>query len=183
MQEINKADEIRQVEERNDEALVDLILSTEEREEPRLNVGVYCPLCQSETLQIEESAEGDSERVFFQMKCLACGCEFVLFEDDINACRRGIENAERDIKYAQNKIDYFNNIFPIKDNNTNNSTTSKSKFTDSSFPNYSHGKSLTSIHSENFVRNYSESYIFYMFYFFGSKETEPKETADRCFIH
>ena len=51
-----------------------------------------------------------------------------------------------------NKIDYFNNIFPIKDNNTNNSTTSKSKFTDSSFPNYSHGKSLTSIHSENFVR-------------------------------
>ena len=51
-----------------------------------------------------------------------------------------------------NKIDYFNNIYPIKDNNTNNSTTSKSKFTDSSFPAFSQGKSLSNIHSENFMR-------------------------------
>ena len=107
MQEINKADEIRQVEERNDEALVDLILSTEEREEPRLNVGVYCPLCQSDTIRIEESAEGDSERAFFLMKCIDCGCQFVLYEDDIDSCRRGIENAEREIRYNQNKIKYF----------------------------------------------------------------------------
>ena len=107
MEEISKAEEIRQVVERNDEALVDLMLSTEEKEEPRLNVGVYCPLCQSETIQIEESAEGDSERTFFLMKCLDCGCEFVLFEDDINSCRRGIENAEREIRYAENKIKYF----------------------------------------------------------------------------
>lgn len=107
MQEINKADEIRQVEERNDEALVDLILSTEEREEPRLKTSVYCPLCQSETIQVEESAEGDSERAFFLMKCLDCGCQFVLYEDDIDSCRRGIENAEREIRYNQNKIKYF----------------------------------------------------------------------------
>jgi hypothetical protein len=107
MEEISKAEEIRQVVERDDENLIDLLLTTEEREEPRLNEVVYCPLCQNDTIQVTESAEGDSERVFFQMKCLACGCEFVLFEDDINACRRGIENAERDIKYAQNKIDYF----------------------------------------------------------------------------
>ena len=51
-----------------------------------------------------------------------------------------------------NKIDYFNNIYPIQDNNTNNSTTSKSKFTDSSFPKFSHGKSLSNIPSENFIR-------------------------------
>lgn len=124
MQEINKADEIRQVEERNDEALVDLILSTEEREEPRLNVGVYCPLCQSDTIQIEESAEGDSERAFFLMKCIDCGCQFVLYEDDIDSCRRGIENAEREIRYNQNKIKYFKKRlrgnFPelVSENNT-----------------------------------------------------------------
>lgn len=105
--EQSKADVIRQNEERNDEALIDLMLSTEEREEPRLNVGVYCPLCQSETIQVIESAEGDSERAFFQMKCLDCGCEFVLFEDDIEACRRGIENAQKEIRYAENKIKYF----------------------------------------------------------------------------
>ena len=107
MLEQSKADEIRCCMERNDEALVDLILSTEEREEPRLKVGVYCPLCQSDTIQIIESAEGDSERVFFQMKCIDCGCEFVLFEDDIDSCRRGIENAEREIRYNKNKIEYF----------------------------------------------------------------------------
>ena len=105
--EQSKADIIRQNEEQNNEALLDLLLSTEEREEPRLNVGVYCPLCQSETIQIEEFAEGDSERAFFQMKCLDCGCEFVLFEDDIEACRRGIENTQKEIRYAENKIKYF----------------------------------------------------------------------------
>lgn len=105
--EQSKAKEIRQVVERNDENLVDLLLSTEEKEEPRLNVGVYCPLCQSETLEIIESAEGDSERAFFQIKCIDCGCEFVLFEDDIEACRRGIENAQKEIKYNENKIQYF----------------------------------------------------------------------------
>lgn len=109
MQEQSKADEIRQVVERNDEALLNLMLSTENKEEPRLDVGVYCPLCKGDTIQIIESAEGDSERVFFQMKCLDCGCEFVLFEDDINACRRGIENAEKEIRYNQNKIKYFKN--------------------------------------------------------------------------
>ena len=51
-----------------------------------------------------------------------------------------------------NKIDYYNNIYPIKDNNTNNSTTSKSKFTDSSFPNFSKGKSPNYKRSENFMR-------------------------------
>ncbi len=106
--EMSKAEEVRQVVERSDEALVDLMLATEENETPRLNQVVYCPLCQSDTLEVTETAEGDSERVFFQMKCAACHCEFVLFEDDINSCRRGIENAKRDIEYNQNKIKYFN---------------------------------------------------------------------------
>jgi hypothetical protein len=107
MEEISKAEEIRQVVERNDEKLIDLLLSTEEKQEPRLNIGVFCPLCKDDTIQIIETAEGDSERVFFQMKCLNCGCEFVLFEDDIEACLRGIENAKQEIKYNENKIKYF----------------------------------------------------------------------------
>lgn len=104
---MSDANEIRQYAERNDEALIDLILSGEERQEPRLDVGVYCPLCQSETIQIVETSEGDSERCFFQMHCIDCGCDFVLFEDIIQACRRGIENAQKEIDYAENKIEYF----------------------------------------------------------------------------
>lgn len=104
---MSDVNEIRQYTERNDEALIDLILSGEERQEPRLDVGVYCPLCQSETIQIVETSEGDSERCFFQMHCLDCGCDFVLFEDIIQACRRGIENAQKEIDYAENKIEYF----------------------------------------------------------------------------
>lgn len=105
--EQSQADEVRQFVERNDEDLVDLILSGEERDEPRLDVGVFCPLCQGETFQILETSEGDSERVFFQMHCIDCGCDFVLFEDAINACRRGIENAKKEIEYNKNKIEYF----------------------------------------------------------------------------
>jgi len=104
---MSDVNEIRQYTERNDEALIDLILSGEERQEPRLDVGVYCPLCQSETIQIVETSEGDSERCFFQMHCIDCGCDFVLFEDIIQACRRGIENAQKEIDYAENKIEYF----------------------------------------------------------------------------
>lgn len=104
---MSDVNEIRQYTERNDEALIDLILSGEERQEPRLDVGVYCPLCQSETIQIVETSEGDSERCFFQMHCIDCGCDFVLFEDIIQACRRGIENAQKEIDYAENKIKYF----------------------------------------------------------------------------
>ena len=64
-------------------------------------------MCQSDTLKIIETAEGDSERVFFQVKCAACGCEFVLLEDLVNSCRRGIENAKAEIDYNKNKIKYF----------------------------------------------------------------------------
>jgi len=101
------ADEVRQVVERQDGDLLDVILATEERDEPRLETNVYCPLCQGDTIQIVETSEGDSERAFFQMHCMDCGCDFVLLEDNINACRRGIENAQKEINYAENKIKYF----------------------------------------------------------------------------
>lgn len=105
---MSEAKEIQEYLERNDEALIDLIISGEDREEPRLNAEVFCPLCQGNTIQVIETSEGDSERTFFQMRCLDCGCEFVLFEDLIAACRRGIENAKREIKYNEGKIEYFN---------------------------------------------------------------------------
>lgn len=105
--EKSKAEEIRSCIERKDEGLINLLLSEPEREEPRLNTNVYCPLCKNDLIEIIESSEGDSERVFFQMKCLACGCEFVLFEDDIESCRRGIENAENEIEHNKKKIEYF----------------------------------------------------------------------------
>lgn len=103
----SQAEEVRQCYEKQDEALVDLILSGEEKLEGVLSDSIYCPLCKGDSMIIVETAEGDSERVFFQIKCLECGCEFVLFEDIINACRRGIENAKAEVRYNENKIKYF----------------------------------------------------------------------------
>ena len=106
--EKSKAQLVRQMYEMTDEPLIDLLLAYKEKLEPHFDInGVSCPLCQGDTIEITETAEGDSERVYFQMKCAACGCEFVLVEDLINACRRGIANAEEEIEYNKNKIDYF----------------------------------------------------------------------------
>ena len=92
--EISKAEEVRQFVDREDEGLVNLILSGEERLNACFDIeNLHCPMCQSDTLKIIETAEGDSERVFFQVKCVACGCEFVLLEDLID--------------YNKNKIKYF----------------------------------------------------------------------------
>lgn len=102
------AEQTRQLVEKQDEGLIDLILSGEPRQDACFELKtVHCPICQGNTIQITETAEGDSERVFFQMKCLDCGCEFVLFEDFIDACRRGVLNAKNEIEYNKNKIDYF----------------------------------------------------------------------------
>lgn len=106
--EKSKAEEVREFVEQRDEGLIDVLLSGKEKEEPRLKMGVTCPLCQSDTIEITETAEGDSERCFFQMHCVDCGCDFVLFEDDVERCRRGIENAQNEIEYNKNKIEYFN---------------------------------------------------------------------------
>ena len=110
MEEQSRADEVRQLIEQSDEGLIDLILSGEPRLDPLLDLKqIFCPLCKSDTIQIIETSEGDGERVYFQIKCLECGCEFVLFEDFIDSVRRGIENAKREIEYNKNKINYFEN--------------------------------------------------------------------------
>ena len=67
--------------------------------------------------------------------------------------QRGVYKISRKKKQSNKKLgkfNYFNDISPIKDNNTNNSTTSKSRFTDSSNPSFSHGKSLNN--SNNLMR-------------------------------
>lgn len=108
--EHSKADAVRKLHEREDEELINLLISDEEHINPNFCPSDFvCPKCQSDTLEITEIAEGDSERVYFQMKCPACGCEFVILEDLIDSCRRGIENAKAEIKYSENKISYFEN--------------------------------------------------------------------------
>ena len=51
-----------------------------------------------------------------------------------------------------NKFNFYNNIIPIQDNNTNNSTTSKSILTESSHPTFSQQNSLNNIHSDFYFR-------------------------------
>ena len=66
----------------------------------------------------------------------------------------GVYKISRKKKQSNKKLGKFNyfDISPIKDNNTNNSTTSKSKFTDSSYPSFSQGKSLNNNYSNNLMR-------------------------------
>ncbi len=103
----SSVDEVRRFCERQDEPLIDLLLSDKEKIEGHIDGNIHCPLCQNDTLEITETAEGDSERVYFQIKCSVCGCEFIIVEDLVNACQRGIENAKNDIEYSKNKIEYF----------------------------------------------------------------------------
>lgn len=110
MEEQSRADEVRQLIEKDDEGLINLILLGDPRIDPLFDLKqIFCPLCKSDTIQIIETSEGDGERVYFQIKCLECGCEFVLFENFIDSARRGIENAKREIEYNKNKINYFEN--------------------------------------------------------------------------
>lgn len=106
---LSLAQEVLQFCEKQDVPLINLLLSGDEKIEAHFDVDtVHCPICQGDTIEIIETAESDSERVYFQMKCPVCECEFVMVEDLTNACLRGIENAKAEIEYNKNKIEYFN---------------------------------------------------------------------------
>ena len=70
--EESKANAVRQFNERIDEPLIDLLLSDNGKIEACFDTNnVHCPICQGDTIEIVETAEGDSERVYFQMRCPA----------------------------------------------------------------------------------------------------------------
>ena len=103
----SKANIVRKFIEKEDENLIDLKLEKEKGIEPFIDKNLFCPKCKTDTLKIIETAEGESERVFIQIKCLNCGCEFVLLEDLATSCMRGIENSKARIRYEEKRQEYF----------------------------------------------------------------------------
>ena len=73
----------------------------------------------------------------------------------INQTHGGVYKISR-IKKPSNKLltkfNFISDTYPIQDNNTNKSTTSKSKYTESSYQSFSKGSSFTNIHSGNIER-------------------------------
>jgi len=66
MENTSLANEVRQFVEKQDEGLIDVILAGADRKEPLFDLKqIYCPICKGETVQIIETSEGESERVFF----------------------------------------------------------------------------------------------------------------------
>ncbi|MCD7879033.1 MAG: hypothetical protein LUG16_03765 [Candidatus Gastranaerophilales bacterium] len=80
------------------------MLMAEKTADDNLPPQAYCPICRCDLLQIEEIAEGDTERGVYKYKCLDCGTIFYLLEDLTASCRRGIANAENKIKYFETKL-------------------------------------------------------------------------------
>lgn len=94
--------------EKTDDDLLHLLNSQVQEEYPVLNADeVHCVRCISNNIQILDKIEGESERYFYLCKCLECGEEFIVLEKKKIYINRCITNAENDIRYLQNKIEYL----------------------------------------------------------------------------
>lgn len=94
--------------EKTDDDLLPLINSQVAEEFPIFNVDeAHCIRCISTNITILEKLEGDTGRCFYLCKCTDCGEEFIALERKNLYIKRCITNAENDIRYLQNKIEYL----------------------------------------------------------------------------
>ena len=63
-----------------------------------------CPKCLNDEIEFKQLNENYTGRAFYLLKCKHCGTEFILLEDKIDCCRRGIINCKRRIDYENKKI-------------------------------------------------------------------------------
>lgn len=110
--EIQTANDVIKLEAEQDERLLNMlndeILPKTANE--NLPPQAYCPICQCDTLQVIEIAEGDAGRGVFKYVCMDCGTEFYLLEDKIASAFRNINNSIDEIENANNRIKYHNEI-------------------------------------------------------------------------
>jgi len=66
-----------------------------------------CPKCLADSIEFKELCENYTGRAFYLLKCKECGTEFILLEDKIESCRRGILNCNQRIDYEKKKIDLY----------------------------------------------------------------------------
>lgn len=65
---------------------------------------VICPNCLSDGIEFKQLNENYTGRAFYLLKCRDCGLEFIVLEDKIDCCRRGIINCKQRIEYENKKI-------------------------------------------------------------------------------
>ena len=108
--EIQTANDIVQLEAEQDDRLLSIL--NEEIQpntaETNLPPQAYCPICQCDTLQVIEIAEGDAGRGVFKYVCLDCGTEFYLLEDKGACAFRNINNSVDEIENLTRRINYHN---------------------------------------------------------------------------
>lgn len=88
-----------------DEAL-HLMLAEPDELEPSPPQAV-CPKCLSDRLDFRQLDENYTGRAFYLLKCKDCGTEFILLENKIDSCRRGIINCRQRIEFENKKIKTF----------------------------------------------------------------------------
>ena len=106
--EIQTANDIVQIEAEQDDRLLSILNEETQPTPPHENLPpqAYCPICQCDTLQVIEIAEGDAGRGVFKYVCLDCGTEFYLLEDKVACAFRNINNSVDEIENLTKKINY-----------------------------------------------------------------------------
>jgi len=100
---------VEAVEQAEGDETLKLMLAEPQEIDPELPQAV-CPKCLSDSLDFKQLSENYTGRAFYLLKCKDCGTEFILLEDKINSCRRGIINCKQRIEYENKKIEAYNNM-------------------------------------------------------------------------
>lgn len=97
---------VQAVEQSNGDDTLKLMMAETEEMDPELPQCV-CPKCLSDGVSFTLLQEDYLGRAFYLYRCLDCGTEFILLEDHINSCRRGIINCKQRIEFEKKKIATF----------------------------------------------------------------------------
>ena len=97
---------IQAVEQAEGDEALKLMLAETEDVDPELPQCV-CPKCLSDSIEFKQLNENYTGRAFYLQRCKDCGTEFILLEDKVNSCRRGIINCNQRIEYENKKINAY----------------------------------------------------------------------------
>lgn len=106
--DIKNAKDIVNLEAERDENLLNVLNDELYPTPPNDNLPpqAYCPICQSDMLQVEDIAEGDAGRGVYKYICLNCSSEFYLLENEIASAYRNINNSLREMTNLNRRIRY-----------------------------------------------------------------------------
>lgn len=94
---------VQAVEQAEGDETLKLMLAETEDVDPEPPQAV-CPKCLNDEIEFKQLNENYTGRAFYLLKCKHCGTEFILLEDKIDCCRRGIINCKQRIDYENKKI-------------------------------------------------------------------------------